>query len=175
LEVDELVFATPAPVTRRLLEGLPGTGPQQEKLGGIAYHDARLALHRDPAYALADPRYWSFLNCESDGGFCEASMWLEPVLRGVPPATSSRLWKSWVTHRQQQPQEVLSEVAFRHMLPTPATIRAQRGLLARQGRGGVWFAGGYTRPYDSQETALRSAMDVAHGMGVFSNRLLSLL
>lgn len=175
LEVDDLVFATPAPVTGRLLEGLPGTGRQREKLRGIEYHDARLALHRDPAYAPADPQYWSFLNSESDGEFCEASMWLAPVLRGVPPATSSRLWKSWVTHRQQPPQQVLGEAAFRHMLPTPATIRAQRGLLARQGQGGVWFAGGYTRPYDSQETALRSAMDVALGMQAYSDRLLSLL
>ncbi|MFO0889147.1 MAG: FAD-dependent oxidoreductase [Isosphaeraceae bacterium] len=175
LEVDELVFATPAPVTRQLLEDLPGTDAQREKLRGIEYHDARLALHRDPAYAPADSRYWSFLNCEPDGAFCEASMWLAPVLRGVPPATSSRLWKSWITHRRQAPQEVLSEAAFRHMLPTPATIRAQRGLLSRQGRGGVWFAGGYTRPYDSQETALRSAMDVALAMRVYSNRLFSLL
>ena len=174
LEVDELVFATPAPVTERLSEDLAGTGPQREQLRGIAYHDARLALHRDPAYAPADPLYWSFLNCEAAGRFCEASMWLAPVLGGVPIATSSRLWKSWITHRRP-PRQLLREAAFRHMLPTPATIRAQQGLLARQGQGGVWFAGGYTKPYDSQETALRSAMDVAQGMGVNSARLLSLL
>ena len=56
---------------------------------------------------------------------------------------------------------MLHESTYRHLLPTPATIRAQSALRATQGQGGVWFAGGYTRPYDSQETALLSAIDVA--------------
>jgi predicted NAD/FAD-binding protein len=175
VQVDDLVLATSAPVSRQLLQDVSGTRAQQNCLGGVEYHDARLALHQDPVYAPADPRYWSFLNCESEGAFCEASMWLAPVLRGVPAATSSKLWKSWITHRTVQPQKVLYETAFRHMLPTPATILAQNGLSQLQGFGDVWLAGGYTRPYDSQETALRSAMDVAWAMGVYSDRLLKLV
>jgi predicted NAD/FAD-binding protein len=175
VEVDDLVLASSAPVSQQLLQGVSGTRAQQNNLGGIGYHDARLALHQDPAYATPDPRYWSFLNCESDGGFCEASMWMAPVLRGVPSSISSTLWKSWITHRAHPPQQVLYETAFRHMLPTPATIQSQNGLGQLQGLGNVWLVGGYTRPYDSQETALRSAMDVAWGMRAYSNRLLNLL
>ena len=34
-------------------------------------------------------------------------------------------------------------------------------IRALQGREGIWFAGGYTLPFDSQETALRSALGIA--------------
>jgi len=65
---------------------------------------------------------------------------------------------------------VLFETEFRHMLPTPATLRAQDRLGALQGLDGLWFAGGYLYQYDSQETALRSALRVAQGLNVVSAR-----
>jgi hypothetical protein len=52
--------------------------------------------------------------------------------------------------------------------------KAQCALATQQGRGGLWFAGGYTLPFDSQETALLSAMSVAEGLtgGSVRTRLL---
>jgi predicted NAD/FAD-binding protein len=128
------------------------------------------ALHTDPVYAPANPAFWSFLNCGARGAFCEASMWMGPVLSG-PPQTTAKLWKSWVTHREREPAQVLHEAQFRHMLPTPAPINAQTALANLQGAGGLWFAGGYTYPYDSQETALLSAIQVARGLQTQSGRL----
>ncbi|HRP29391.1 MAG TPA: hypothetical protein PLG77_13255, partial [Burkholderiaceae bacterium] len=55
------------------------------------------------------------------------------------------------------------------------TIRAQSLLRAAQGRDGVWIAGGYTHPFDAQETALLSAMDVAAGIGAASSARLRAL
>jgi hypothetical protein len=49
-------------------------------------------------------------------------------------------------------------------VPSPDGIRAQRLLATQQGRGGLWYAGGYTLPFDSQETALLSALTVAEGL-----------
>jgi predicted NAD/FAD-binding protein len=100
-------------------------------------------------------------------------MWMGPVLTGPPFPTVAKLWKSWTTHREL-PTQVLHEEAFEHMLPTPATIRAQAALRMLQGRDGLWFAGGYTRPYDSQETALRSALGVALGLQVTTPRVSAL-
>ena len=134
----------------------------------MEFHDARLALHTDPLFASKDPAHRSFLNCDLQGGFCEASMWLASVVDGPAP-TAARLWKSWITHRDR-PKQVLHEAAFTHMLPTPATLRAQERLEALQGQDGMWFAGGYLYPYDSQETALRSALRVALGLQVTSAR-----
>lgn len=175
LLVDDLVLASSGPSALRLAGGLPGTEVQQAALRAIEFHPARLALHLDPIYVPPDPRLWSFLNCQIQGSFCEASMWMAGVLTEPRPATAAKLWKSWVTHRQRQPAFVLREAAFRHMLPTPATLAGQNLLRALQGRGGVWFAGGYTFPYDSQETALVSALQVAIGLNASSARVRSLV
>ena len=56
------------------------------------------------------------------------------------------------------------------MLPTADTIRAQDRLASLQGEDGIWLAGGYLFPYDAQETALVSALQVARGLGVTSSR-----
>jgi predicted NAD/FAD-binding protein len=167
---DELVFAAPAEASRQLLQGITGSGAHQLALQGIQFHDARLMLHTDPIYAPAHPNFWSFLNSRVSGNSCEASMWMAQVL-AAPPQTAAKLWKSWVTHREQEPAQILHEVQFRHMLPTPATIGAQAALATLQGLGGLWFAGGYTLPYDSQETALLSAINVAWKLQVSSPRV----
>jgi len=172
LSVDDLVFASSGPPTARLLAHLPGTAPQLAALNGIEFRPAALALHTGAIYAPADPNHRSFLNCDVQGSFCEASMWLASVVSG-PPATTARLWKSWITHRAP-PTQVLHESEFQHMVPTPATIRAQDRVAALQGLDGIWFAGGYLHPYDSQETALRSALRVATGLHVPSIRSLIL-
>ena len=139
---------------------------RQGALAGVEFHDARLMLHTDPVYVQPESRFWSFLNCRRQGGHCEASMWMAPVLADVPLLTRARLWKSWVTHRDREPSAVLHEAGFRHMLPTAATIRAQETLRTMQGQYGVWLAGGYLHPYDAQETAFVSAIEAARGLGI---------
>ena len=173
VEVDDVVFAASGPPTLALLAGLAGTAAQRAALQGIQFHDARLMLHSDPVFAWPQPVMHSFFNAQVDGGFCESSMRLADVL---PPqgGTTPSLWKSWVTHRSSLPQQVLHDVSYRHMLPTPASLNAQSLLRPLQGLAHVWFAGGYLEPYDSQETALRSAMNVATGLGASSLRWRSL-
>ena len=164
LQVDEIGFAASGPPTLSLLDGLPGAALQRAALQGIAFFDASLMLHTDSVYAGANPRHWSFLNCQVSGAYCEASMWLAQVLTPPPGANPPQLWKSWVTHRSTLPGPVVHEASYKHLLPTPATLRAQSALNALQGEGGVWFAGGYTQPFDAQETALLSAIAVADGI-----------
>jgi predicted NAD/FAD-binding protein len=166
IRVDDLVLACSRDSTLNLLQGLQGMEQRHTTLGGIEFHDARLALHTDPVYVQPELRFWSFLNCRRQGEHCEASMWMAPVLTDVPLFIRARLWKSWVTRRDQQPAEVLHEARFRHMLPTATTIRAQEALRPLQGQYGVWLAGGYLHPYDAQETAFMSAIEVARGLGV---------
>jgi len=163
--VDDVVFAASGPGTLRLLEGIPASTAEQSALRGIEFHYASLTLHTDPIYATANSMYWSFLNCQLHGtSFCESSMWLADVVTGAPPETAAKLWKSWTTHRLIQPRQVLHQADFMHMLPTPSSIRAQTETRRLQGRTGLWFAGGYLFPYDAQETALLSAIEVANGL-----------
>jgi predicted NAD/FAD-binding protein len=65
---------------------------------------------------------------------------------------------------------VLHQADYMHMLPTPATIQAQADTRLLQGRTGLWFAGGYLFPYDAQETALLSALEVVKGLNGGSPR-----
>jgi predicted NAD/FAD-binding protein len=163
--VDDVVFAASGPGTLQLLDGVPASQDQRSALSGIEFHHAHLALHTDPIYAPADPAHWSFLNCQPHGAnFCESSMWLADVVTGAQPDTAKKLWKSWTTHREQQPAALLHEADFMHMLPTPASIQAQTDTRLLQGKTGLWFAGGYLYPYDAQETALLSAIEVANGL-----------
>ena len=161
VQVDDLVFASSAPATLPLLQGLPDTAAQQTALAAMEFRDAVLALHTDPIYASNNPVFRSFFNARVHGNYCEASMWLKSVLAVPPAKTAAKVWKSWITYAERPPENVLAEARYKHMLPTPATLNAQNNLLALQGRGDVWFVGGYTRPYDSQDTALVSAGDVA--------------
>ena len=173
--VDELVLACSGPASLRLLQELPSNHAQQSALRGIDFDSTRIALHTDPAYAPPDPNHWSFLNCEIHNRYCESSMWLAKVLTPSPVAQSGlKLWKSWVTHRDKQPRNVLHESSFRHMVPTVATIRAQAILQSLQGHDGVSIIGGYTFPFDCQETALVSALKVAVRLDVISARFLAL-
>ena len=168
--MDELVLACSGPATERLLNGLPANRGQLIALSDIEFEGTRIALHTDPTYAPSDPNHWSFLNCQIHGSFCEASMWLSKVLPQPFGAPELKLWKSWVTHREKQPANVLHESSFQHMVPTVATLRAQTRLLDLQGRDGVWIAGGYTYPFDSQETAVLSALRIASEMKAISDR-----
>jgi predicted NAD/FAD-binding protein len=173
--VQQVVFASSGPPTLQLLQTLPQTWAQQALLRQIEFRPSQLKLHTDPLYATADPGYWSFLNSGIHSGlrgaYCEASMWMSGVVTSAPPSTTAKVWKSWVTHRAQQPAQVLAEASFQHLLPTPASLAASQALLRFQGEDRLWFAGGYLNSYDSQETALSSALGVARGLGFDTERM----
>jgi len=169
--VDDLVLACSGPATLRLLDGVTGNRAQQTALAAIEFQGTRIAIHTDPAYAPSDPNNWSFLNSQVHNGYCEASMWLGKVLLPVSGMQSDlKLWKSWVTHRDRQPKNVIHQTNFQHMVPTVTSLQAQTRVLELQGQDGVWIAGGYTFPFDSQETALLSALKIAAGLNVTSAR-----
>jgi predicted NAD/FAD-binding protein len=170
LPVHDLVFASSGPSSLELLQQLPGTDAQQAALQRIEFVAGGLMLHSDPVYAPTDSKIWSVLNAEVQSGHCDASMWLAQVLVIPPQDTAAKLWKSWVTHRTHLPGKILHQAQFRHMLPTPASLNSQTSLSRLQGQGNLWFAGGYLKPYYSQETALVSALEIARGMLVDSTR-----
>lgn len=158
---DVVVVASPAHAAVTFLAPLEGAEAQREALAKFAWFDAKLAIHRDRAYAPAADDNVSFLNCEHHGAYCEASMSLASCLPPLPSGEPVALWKSWTTHRDAAPAEPVVETEFKHVDPSPQTIAAQEELAPLQGQGGVWFVGGWTRPFDAQETALRSALAVA--------------
>jgi len=161
-EVDVVVFATPPYQARPLLPAIPELDGVAAVLDAFEHFTAQIAIHRDPIYMPGRRRFWSAYNAgiDTDGGYCEGSVWygaLRPLAPGQAPLS---LFKSWATARVEVPREEIFRQVFRHPYVTPAFIEAVRRLDGFQGRAGVWFAGSYTREVDSQESALVSAMNV---------------
>ena len=169
---DEVVLALPPVPAKALVDQL---GAEGSEIGSIyeeqQYFAATIAIHTDPIYMPSDPAAWASYNARNDGDSCEASMWygaIQEQTTGLP------IFKSWITHRREAPADVLATADYWHPNITPAFIEAQRALDARQGDGGIWFAGTHTYDVDSQESALVSACRVAGHLAPTSPRLLAL-
>ena len=50
-------------------------------------------------------------------------------------------------------------------MPTTAFMSHRQTIQAKQGENGLWFAGGWTNWFDSQEAALDSATNVVDALG----------
>lgn len=169
--VDAVVLALPGPHAAKALGDLGGVDATRAALEGVAVYEATLALHDDPIYVPAEERLRSLLNATLTDAHCEVSMSMAEALAPASDGTRLDLWKSWVTHRAEQPSALRVRETYTHIHTNPATLRAQAQLAALQGEGGLYFAGGWTAPFDAQETALVSALDVARRLAPTSSRL----
>jgi uncharacterized protein len=84
------------------------------------------------------------------------------------------VFKSWAERRRADPKHILLERRFKHPLISRSTIQAARALRPLQGRNGLYFSGQYTTGFDSQESAVYSAMNVAESLAPRSQTLASL-
>lgn len=166
--VDEVVLAVPPWEAAKILEPLAGTAELRETLAAFEPVDTVYALHLDPAYLPGDRRHWSTSTYEVHDGWSESSDWFGPA-RGVD------VFKSQLTHRDRLPRQVLAQAGFRHFVITPAVVRAQRRLAELQGQQNLSFAGQYTTWVSSQESAVRSAVEVARRLAPGRGRLSRLL
>lgn len=165
---EHVVFACPGHASAKLLAGVTGYEKQAAALAKVQWYDSHLAIHSDGIYApnnAPQGQDWvSFLNCLVEGNVCQASMNLS--ISVAPPADGQPLglWKSWIDQRTQQPAKVLHDIKFKHFLPSVQSMNATDDLAKLQGQGGIWFAGGWSQHFDTQETALISALGVAKGL-----------
>ena len=84
------------------------------------------------------------------------------------------MFKSWAELRRADPAHIQLERRFKHPLISRSTIQAARALRPLQGRNGLYFSGQYTTGFDSQESAVYSAMKVAESLAPASRTLASL-
>jgi predicted NAD/FAD-binding protein len=172
--VDVAIVATPPYVTRSLLPRRLALLEARALMERFGYFQAEISIHRDPVYMPERRLYWSAYNPILAGAFCEASIWygaLRPVPAGQAPLM---LFKSWATARDASPRYELFRREFLHPRVTPDFIRAQTRLAPLQGQEGLWFAGSYTLPVDSQESALVSAMNVVRELDPEAPNLVAL-
>ena len=169
-----VVLNAPAQAGRRLLRPLPALAQVTALLDRYEYFDSHLVIHTDPAYVDRDRGDWAAYNAGIEGRQCEGSVWFGALHPKLASGATVDVFKSWATRRRARPAHILAQRAFQHPVISAASIRAARALRAHQGRHGLYFSGQYTTGFDSQESAVYSAMKVAELLAPHSPTLASL-
>jgi predicted NAD/FAD-binding protein len=169
-----VVMNAPPHVGRKLMRTVPGFGHLAELLSAYEYFDSRILIHADPVYVQPNRRNWEVYNAGVSGRQCEGSVWYGALLRKLPSGQSIDVFKSWAERRHAEPRQILLERRFKHPRITREAIQAARSLGPLQGRNGLHFSGVYTTGFDSQESAIYSAMKVAETLAPRSQTLAAL-
>ena len=169
-----VVLNAPPRVGRQLLPRTGAFAHLTELMRVYTYFDSRLLIHTDPAYVHPDRVNWAAYNAGVAGPECEGSVWFGGLHQKLPSGATVDVFKSWAERRRHDPKHILMERRFKHPLISRSTIRAARALRPLQGRDGLYFSGQYTTGFDTQESALYSAMKVAESLAPHSQTLGSL-
>ncbi len=169
-----VVLNAPPHAGRTLLAALPAFAEVTALLDAYEYFDSRIVIHTDPAYVDPDPSDWAAYNAEIDGLECAGSVWYGALDPTLPSGAAIDIFKSWALRRGNEPTQILLQRWFKHPLLSQATIDAATALRPLQGQGGLFFSGIYTNGFDSQESAVYSAMQVAESLAPGSPTLASL-
>jgi len=138
---------------------------EREILGAIAYQENDTVLHTDASVLPRRRAAWAAWNAlipSAPAGQCTVSycMNLLQSLDAPEPIVVSLNCTSRIA-----PEKILRRMRYQHPLYTHAGVRAQRRKQEIQGIHRTWFAGAYWG-WGFHEDGMRSAVDVASGLGV---------
>jgi hypothetical protein len=168
---DHVVFACdPGAAAEILAAG--GTAPAAlvDTLRGLDrdYVNLPISMQKNGTCDMpADPDYWQPVNTIVDGDDVVFSAWFGPLRPKYDGDQQIPVFKSWGARSLTPPRCAHEFLAHEHriLLPTTRFVGLRDQLVAEwQGRGNVWFTGGWTNWFDSQEAALDSATSVADAL-----------
>jgi predicted NAD/FAD-binding protein len=163
---DDVVLACHSDQSLALLSD--ASTAERAVLGAVRYHPNTAVLHTDIAVLPRRKLAWAAWNYARavDAGREQAAVCLHYLINQLQPLP----WQQPVIvslnpdpARPPAPHSVLASFDYSHPVFDLAAIEAQRHLPALQGRGGVWFAGAWTR-YGFHEDGLMSAQAVVRGL-----------
>jgi predicted NAD/FAD-binding protein len=163
IEFDRVVMATHAPVTARILK--PQSDSERSILSAFSFEPNRTILHSDPSFMPERKRCWSAWNVFGANDLQNSrkvslSYYLN-LLQHLP--TNNNYFVTLNPTRDVQ--SPIREFEYSHPQFDQRAVRAQRDLPLLQGKGGVFFAGAWSR-YGFHEDGILSAVKVAELMGV---------
>jgi len=141
------------------------TERERDILGAVTYQANDTVLHTDASVLPRRRKAWAAWNAlvpQVPDEACTVSYCMnllqsldaaEPVI--VSLNSSARI----------APGKVLRRMRYSHQVYTHAAVRAQKRKHEIQGKRRIWFAGAYWG-WGFHEDGMRSAVDVAHGLGV---------
>ena len=159
---DAVVLAGHAPQSLALLPD--ASGDERSVLGAIRTQPNRAVLHTDARLLPQRRRAWAAWNYEAAPGAERGRVCLHYLINQLQPLPWSRpVVVSLNPLREPDPATVHGEFSYAHPVFDQAAIEAQRRLPALQGRGGVWFAGAWTR-YGFHEDGFVSGRQAAQAL-----------
>jgi predicted NAD/FAD-binding protein len=162
---DAVVFATHAPVTRRLLAD--ADDDERAVLGAVRYQPNTAVLHTDVRLLPRRRNVWSAWNyvggASVDGQRPVCVSYLINRLQPLP--TDMPVIVTLNPTIEPARSKVHGCFHYEHPLLDHGALRAQQQLPAIQGRRRTWFAGAWTG-YGFHEDGLKSALRVAADFGV---------
>ncbi len=158
------VVLTCDPNTASAILAAGGTASQElvDTLAQMEYVSLPISIQQGGACWMPDDKeYWEPVNTIVDGDSVAFSCWFGALRPTYGDDERIPVFKSWGAPAVADcPHELL---AHQHqiLLPTTKFVGLRESLREFQGKDGVWFAGGWTTWFDSQEAALDSATWVA--------------
>lgn len=167
-EADHVIFATdPHAAAAILQEGGAAPTALIETLRGMEYAPLPISMQKDGAcWMPGDDQYWEAINTIVDGADIRFSAWFGKLRPTYGANQRIPVFKSWGAPDVDGaacPHEFLAHQHY-ILMPTTTFMALRDTLTTYQGQGGVWFAGGWTRWFDSQEAALDSATAIAEAL-----------
>lgn len=141
------------------------TPTERRILGSMPFQDNEVVLHTDARLLPKHRKAWAAWNAyvpASEHAHCTVSYCMN-LLQSLdaPEPIVVTLNRS----DDIDPAKVLRRLRYQHPLQTPGSVAAQARKADIQGQRNLWFAGAYWG-YGFHEDGLRSAVDIAHGLGV---------
>jgi predicted NAD/FAD-binding protein len=169
LHADHVVLATdPHTASGMLARGGTTARDLVDGLRALEYAPLPISMQRGVPGHMPERRGdWQPFNTIVDGDALMFSVWFGPMREAAADGSQLPVFKSWGSPRLQPTTTRDEFLALEHSVPMPtaAFMGTRDALLVRwQGEHGVWFAGGWTRWFDSQEAALLSADAVTRGI-----------
>lgn len=156
-QFDRVVFATHAPVTAKILKNQDEL--ESKILSAVQTKGNRTLLHQDESFMPVFKKCWSAWNVFSTNKYHEApAVSLSYYSNKLQPLLTKQNY--FVTlNPSTEVRGVLREFNYHHPQFNREAIEAQQLLPQIQGRGGVYYAGAWTR-YGFHEDGLLSAVKV---------------
>lgn len=160
---DQLVLACHSDQALRLLND--ATVAEHEVLSAIRYQANDTVLHTDARVLPRDRKAWAAWNAyvpRGAGEACTVSYCMN-LLQGI--TAPEPLIVTLNRTDAIDPAKALRRMRYDHPVYSHASVRAQQRKAEIQGLNRTWYAGAYWG-WGFHEDGMRSAVEVAHGLGV---------
>lgn len=165
---DQIVLACHSDQALRLLADADAN--ERNILGAIGYQSNDVVLHTDASLLPRRRKAWAAWNAwvpRHPGEACTVSYCMN-LLQSIE--STQPLIVTLNRNDRIDPARVLKRMRYEHPVYTHASIAAQTRKAEIQGKHRTWFAGAWWG-WGFHEDGMRSAMDVATGLGVEASAL----